>query len=151
VSVRFFAFRPRGLRRALLGAACLAVVLAAWALVSGLHGIERLGGVRALVLGVLAVGFGVGWIRLRPRDDFGIRLDGTGIDLSRPWGSHSLHIPWTQVTATRTDRRPWRRLVIELRPQGEVFVAEPLLGSRQAFSDLVRALEERSPRAPGDA
>jgi hypothetical protein len=151
VSVRFFAFRPRGLRRALVAAAALAVVLSAWALASGVRGAERLGTLRALLLAVLAVGFGVGWVRLRPRPDFGIRLDTAGIDVSRPWGTRSLHIPWTHLGATRTERRPWMRLVLELRPDGQVLIAERLLGSREAFLDLARALEERAVRPPTDA
>jgi hypothetical protein len=152
VSVRFFAFRPRGLRRALLAAAALAVVLSAWALSAGHRGLERFGSVRAAVLAVLAIGFGVGWVRLRPRADFGIRLEPSGIEVSRPWGASSLHVPWTQVTAARMERRRlWRSVVIELRPHGQLLIAEPLIGSREAFSDLLRALQDRSPRPPGDA
>jgi hypothetical protein len=150
VSVRFFAFRPRGLRRALLAAASLAVVLSAWALARGLRGVEPLGTVRALVLAVLAVGFGTGWVRLRPRADFGIRLDIAGIDVSRPWGRRSLHIPWTHVGATRTERWPWTRLVLEVRPDAQLLIAELLVG-KEAFQDLVRALDERAARPPGDA
>jgi hypothetical protein len=151
VNVRFFAFRPRGLRRALFVAAVLAVVLSAWALASGLRGAERLGTVRAVLLGALAVGFGVGWVRLRPRPDFGIRLDTAGIEVSRPWGTRSLHIPWTHLGATRTETRPWRRLVLEVRPEGQLLIAELLVGSRAVFQDLVRALDEHAPRPPGDA
>jgi hypothetical protein len=151
VSSRFFAFRPRGLRRALFVAAAVAVVLSAWALARGLRGVERLGTVRAVVLAVLAVGFGVGWVRLRPRPDFGIRLDIAGIDVSRPWGTRSLHIPWTHLGVTRTESRPWKRLVLEVRPEGQVLIAELLVGSRAVFEDLVRALDERAPRPPGDA
>jgi len=151
VSVRFFAFRPRGLRRALLAAAVLAVVLSAWALSASRRGAERLGTVRAVVLGVLAAAFGVGWVRLRPRADFGVRLDVAGIDVSRVWGSRPLHVPWTRVASTRTERRAWNRLVIELRPEGQLFIAEPLLGSRMAFGDLLRALQDRSSKSPGDA
>jgi hypothetical protein len=151
VSVRFFAFRPRGLRRALFVAAALAVVLSARALSAGLRGREQLGTVRAAVLGVLAVGFGVGWVRLRPRADFGVRLDVAGLDVSRPWSASSLHVPWTRIAATRTERRPWRSVVIELRPHGQVFISEPLVGSRETFTDLLRALQDRSPRPPGDA
>jgi hypothetical protein len=151
VSARFFAFRPRGLRRALFAAAVLAVVLSAWALARGLRGVEHFGTLRALVLAALAVGFGVGWVRLRPRPDFGIRLDIAGIDVSRPWGTHSLHIPWTHVGETRTEKRPWKRLVVEVRPEGQLLIAELLVGSKSTFADLVRALEERAPRAPGDA
>jgi hypothetical protein len=104
-----------------------------------------------LVLGALAVGFGVGWVRLRPRPDFGIRLDAAGIEVSRPWGTRSLHIPWTHVGATRTERRPWKHLVLEVRPEGQLLIAELLVGSRAVFQDLVRALDERAPRPPGDA
>ncbi len=151
MSVRFFAFRPRGLRRALVAAAVLAVVLSAWALASGLRGTERFGTLRAVFLAALAIGFAVGWVLLRPRPDFGIRLDTAGIVVSRPWGAPPLHIPWTHVGATRTERRLWTRLVLEVRPEGKLLIARPLVGSRQAFADLVRALEERSPKAPGDA
>ncbi|MGO8968777.1 MAG: hypothetical protein ACLQDQ_04315 [Myxococcaceae bacterium] len=151
MSVRFFAFRPRGLRRALVGAAGLAVVLSAWALASGLRGAERLGTLRAVFLAALAVGFTVGWVFLRPRADFGIRLDTAGIDVSRPWGAPPLHIPWTHLGAARTERRLWTRLVLEVRPEGKLLIARPLLGSREAFAELVRALEEGAPKPPGDA
>jgi hypothetical protein len=151
VSVRFFAFRPRGLRRALFAASALAVVLSAWALAGGVKGAERLGTVRALLLGALAVGFGVGWVRLRPRPDFGIRLDAAGLEVSRPWGRRSLHIPWTHVGATRTETRPWTRLVLEVRPEGQLLIAQLLVGSRAQFLDLVRALDERASRPPTDA
>lgn len=151
MSVRFFAFRPRGLRRALFGAAALAVVLSAWALASGLRGAERFGTLRAGLLAGLAVGFGVGWVRLRPRPDFGIRLDLAGIVVSRPWSRHSLHIPWTHVGHTRTERLPWPRLVLEVRPEGQLLIAEALVGSKEAFLDLVRALGEQAPKPPGDA
>jgi hypothetical protein len=151
VSVRFFAFRPRGLRRALLAAASLAVVLSAWALARGLRGVEPLGTLRAAVLAILSVGFGVGWARLRPREDFGIRLDLAGIDVSRPWGRRSLHIPWTHVGATRTERWPWTRLVLEVRPDAQLLIAQLLVGSKEAFLDLVRALDERAGTPPGDA
>jgi hypothetical protein len=151
VSVRFFAFRPRGLRRALFAAAALAVVLSAWALASGLKGAERLGTLRAVLLAALAVGFGVGWVRLRPRADFGIRLDTAGIAVSRPWGRRSLHIPWTHVGATRTEKFPWPRLVLEVRPEGQLLIAEALVGSKAAFLDLVKALDDKAPKAPGDA
>lgn len=134
-----------------MAAAALAVVLSAWALASGVRGREPLGTLRALVLAVLAVGFGVGWVRLRPRPDFGIHLDTAGIDVSRPWGRHSLHIPWTHLGATRTERRPWTRLVLELRPEGQVLIAERLLGSKEAFLDLVKALDERAVKPPTDA
>jgi len=127
------------------------VVLAAWAFSAGQRGEERFGRSRALMLGLLAVGFGVGWVRLRPRPDFGVRLDVAGIVVSRVWSSRSLHVPWTRVAGARTDRRPWMRLVIDLRPEGQLFIAEPLLGSRAAFEDLVQALRERSSAAPGDA
>ena len=151
MSVRFFAFRPRGLRRALFAAAALAVVLSAWALASGLKGAEPLGTVRALLLAALAVGFGIGWVRLRPRADFGIRLDAAGIVVSRPWGRRSVHIPWTHVGSTRTETLPWRRLVLEVRPEGQLLIAEALVGSREAFLDLVKALDDKAPRPPGDA
>jgi hypothetical protein len=151
VSVRFFAFRPRGLRRALFAAASLAVVLSAWALASGVKGAERLGTVRALVLAALAVGFGVGWARLRPREDFGIRLDAAGLVVSRPWGRRSLQIPWTHVGAVRTERRPWMRLVLEVRPDSQLLIAQALVGSRAVFLDLVKALDAKAPGASGDA
>lgn len=151
MSVRYFAFRPRGLRRALLAASVLAVVLSAWALSASRRGAERFGSARAAVLGILAVAFGVGWVRIRPRADFGVRLDVAGIDVSRVWGRRPLHVPWTRVASTRAERRGWNRLVIELRPEGQLFIAEPLLGSRAAFGDLLRALRERSSKAPGDA
>jgi hypothetical protein len=151
VSVRFFAFRPRGLRRALFAAAALAVVLSAWALASGLKGAERFGTLRALLLAALAVGFGIGWVRLRPRADFGIRLDAAGIVVSRPWGRRSLHIPWTHLGATHTEKLPWPRLVLEVRPEGQLLIAEALVGSREAFLDLVKALDDQAPKPPGDA
>jgi hypothetical protein len=151
VSVRFFAFRPRGLRRALVAAAGVAVVLSAWALAQGVRGAERFGTLRALLLAALAVGFVIGWVLLRPRPDFGIRLDTAGIDVSRAWGAPPLHIPWTHVGAAHTERRLWTRLVLEVRPEGKLLIARPLVGSRAAFADLVRALDERTPRPPGDA
>ena len=151
MSVRFFAYRPRGLRRALLGAAVLSVMLSAWALSASHRGAERLGTVRAAVLGALAVAFGVGWVRLRPRADFGVRLDVAGIVISRVWGTRPAYVPWTRVAGTRTEHRAWNRLVIDLRPEGQVFIAEPLLGSREAFADLLRGLQERSSKSPGDA
>jgi hypothetical protein len=151
VSVRFFAFRPRGLRRALFAAAALAVVLSAWALASGLKGAEPLGTVRALLLAALAVGFGIGWVRLRPRADFGIHLDAAGIVVARPWARRSVHIPWTHVGAVRTEKLPWPRLVLEVRPEGQLLIAEALVGSREAFLDLVKALDDKAPRPPGDA
>jgi hypothetical protein len=151
VSARFFAFRPRGLRRALFGASALSVVLSAWALAAGHRGLEPFGTVRAVVLGALAVGFGWGWVALRPRDGFGVHLDEAGIEVARPWGARTLRIPWSRVVATRTERRPWKRLIIDIRPVGQVFIAEPLVGSGDAFRDLTRALEERRPRPPGDA
>jgi hypothetical protein len=151
VSVRFFSFRPRGLRRALFAAAAVAVVLSAWALASGLKGAERFGAPRAVLLAALAVGFGIGWVRLRPREDFGIRLDIAGIVVSRPWSRRSLHIPWTHVSAIRTERLPWSRLVVELRPEGQLLIAQALVGSEAVFLDLFRALSEQSPRPPGGA
>jgi hypothetical protein len=151
VSVRFFAFRPSGLRRALFAAASLAVVLSAWALAAGLKGAERLGTVRALVLGALAIGFGIGWVRLRSRPEFGIRLDAAGLVVSRPWARRSIHIPWTHVGVVRIERLPWRRLVLELRPEGQLLIAEALVGSAEAFKDLVKALGEQAPKPPGDA
>lgn len=151
MSVRFFAFRPHGLRRALVAAAALAVVLSAWALAASVRGAERLGALRALLLAGLAVGFGVGWVLLRPRPDFGIRLSAAGIDVARAWGAPPLHIPWTQLGVTRTERRPWMRLVLEMRPEGKLFIARALMGSREAFADLARALEERTARPAGDA
>jgi hypothetical protein len=151
VSVRFFAFRPRGLRRALFAAAALAVVLSAWALASGLKGAERFGTLRAVLLAGLSVGFGIGWVRLRPRADFGIRLDAAGLDVSRPWSRRSVHIPWTHVGAVRTEKLPWTRLVLEVRPEGQLLIAKALVGSREAFLDLVKALDDKAPRPPGDA
>ena len=151
MSVRFFAFRPRGLRRALLTAAFLAIVLSAWALASAVRGADPLGTVRAVLLAALAVGFSTGWVLLRPRPDFGIRLDTAGIDVSRAWGAPPLHIPWTHVGATRTERRLWTRLVLEVRPEGKLLIARPLLGSREAFADLVKALDDRTAKRPGDA
>ncbi len=151
MSVRFFAFRPRGLRRALVAAATVAVVLSAWALASGVRGAERFGALRALLLAALAVGFVIGWVLLRPRPDFGIRLDPAGIDVSRAWGATPLHIPWTHVGDTRTEHRLWTRLVLEVRPEGKLLIARQLVGSHEAFAELVRALDERPPRPPGDA
>ena len=151
MSVRFFAFRPRGLRRALVAAAGVAVVLSAGALAQGVRGGERFGTLRALLLAALAVGFVIGWVLLRPRPDFGIRLDTAGIDVSRAWGAPPLHIPWTHLAAARTEHRLWTRLVLEVRPEGKLLIARPLVGSRAAFADLVRALDERAPRPPGDA
>jgi hypothetical protein len=151
VSVRFFAFRPRGLRRALFAAAALAVVLSAWALAGGLKGAERFGTLRSLVLAGLAVGFGIGWLRLRPRPDFGLRLDAAGLVVSRPWARRSVQIPWTHVGVVRVERLPWKRLVLEVRPEGQLLIAEALVGSPEAFQDLVRALGEQAPKPPGDA
>ena len=129
----------------------MAVVLSAWALARGLRGAEPLELVRAALLAALAVGFGTGWVRLRPRADFGILLDTAGIVVSRPWGRRSLYVPWTHVGATHTERRPWSRLVLEVRPEGQLLIAEALVGSKETFLDLVRALDEQAPRPRGDA
>lgn len=138
----FFAYDPRALRAGLFLGAVACAALGAWALANALAqgAIQEWArfGVAASLLG--AFGY-VSW-RVRPREEWGVRIEPLGMTMSRPLTGEKLEVVWSQIAEVR--RQP-KALIIQLRPEGRLLLSRHLFPSRAVYDALARALEDRVP------
>jgi hypothetical protein len=147
----FFPYNPRAMRAVILLSLVMCALLAALALADARRGGEvhawaRVGG--AVGLGAA---FAYVFLRVRPRDGWGVRVTPLLLTVSRPLSGPPLEVPWDRVREVRRDGRKRERLLVLLEPEGRVLLARHLFASRAQFEALSAALQARAPAGPHDA
>lgn len=147
---RFFPYRPSGLRGFLAALAAVATAVGATATRHGLHG-RPMEYVRAALAAGLALGFL--WLvwRLRPRANYGVRLDLAGIELARAVDGQPERVLWGQLSAVRQVGRWAPRWVLELSDGTSRELPRALFSDASVWADLGRALAASGGRSPADA
>jgi hypothetical protein len=152
VPQHFHAYDPRLPRRLLVlgGLACLA--LAGWAVRNAVARVEPFAWARAGVALALAVLFALSFLRLRPREGWGVLLTPQGVRVSPPGGRGAAsELDWELLQSLERNGRSRGRLVLRLEGGGRLVLPRHLFGSRAAFDLLARELEERMPASPFDS
>lgn len=147
----FYPYNPVRLRWGLILGAAACVVLAAWALASARESGDigawaRLG----VLFGLLGAFAYVAW-RIRPRENWGVRIEPLGMAFNRPLTGDEVQLVWSQISELRRDGKRGERLLILVRPEGRVLLNRHLFASNEVFEKLMQSLEERMPRRPLDA
>jgi hypothetical protein len=107
--------------------------------------------VRAALAAGLALGFlWLAW-RLRPRANYGVRLDLAGIELARAVDGRPERVLWGQLSAVRQVGRWAPRWVLELRDGTSRELPRVLFSDASVWADLGRALAASGGRSPADA
>ena len=137
----FFPYNPRILRLALLACSIAAVALAAWALAAArvngeLTAWARLG----VALGLLGA---FAWIlyQVRPRAEWGVKVDPLGLTAARPLSGGPVELVWSQIAEVRRDG-----LLIRLKPEGRFILNRHLFADAKTFDALAREVEGRAPK-----
>ncbi len=146
----FYPYHPLKLRLWVSAGLLVALALTAWALGGAADtnaGREVLRG--GMSLG-LAAGFAMMLYRLRPREDWGVRLTTRSILVSRA-RTGTIEVPWETVREVRRlgDRRD--TLALWLGERERVLVPAHLFARRADFEALVQRIEERLPPPRYDA
>jgi len=145
---RFFPYRPTRLRTLLAVLAVVSAALGAAALVRAGRG-RPTASARAVAALALSGAFAwLGW-RLRPREDFGVRVDLAGAELARPLDGKTERVPWPQVKAVEQIGRWAPRWVLTLTDGTRRELPRALFSDPAVFDDLGRVLRrpEGAPRA----
>ncbi len=145
----FHPYDPRPMRRLLLGAACLSAIVAAWALANAVHGAERLAFARAGVALGLLLTAAVLHFKLRPRPNWGVKVGGTALSVSRPLKGE-IPLAWSMVREVRRSNRR-DSVVLWLTDDRRIVIGRHLFASPESFEAVARSLEEHGPQSPYDA
>ncbi|MBJ6760521.1 hypothetical protein DRW03_20035 [Corallococcus sp. H22C18031201] len=150
-SPRFFSFDPRPTRAALFLGACVLAVLSAWALADARAGGGLQSVARAGVSAGLMLAFLFALHRLRPRTDWGVTLDASGVRVARPFSGSPLELSWSQIESVRRLGRRGGVLGLFLKEEGRVLVTRHLFARKAVYEELIAALEDRLPPSRFDA
>ncbi len=148
---RFFPFDPRGTRQSFFVGALACAALTAWAAAVALKSQDKVAAVRAVACLALFCAFLYGRYRLRPRAGWGVTVGVRGLTVSRPLSGEPLELDWRHVQGARRDRAGGAKLVLLLKPGGELPIGAQLFPSAKAFNDLVDAVAEHLPQPRHDA
>jgi hypothetical protein len=148
--VEFFPYHPRRFRLWLLAGLVASVALTAWA-VSGVTVTDAPGEVLRAGLSMgLAGGFGLWLWRLRPRENWGVRLTPDAALISRPRAG-LIEVRWRDVREVRRLGEHRDTLALWLDDTHRVLVPAHLFARREDFEALVRSVEDRLPAPRYDA
>jgi hypothetical protein len=145
---RFFPYRPNRLRAILAAFAVVAAAIGTAALVRAGQG-RPTSAARAFAgLGLSAAFAWLAW-RLRPRADFGVRVDLAGVELCRPIDGRTERVLWPQIKAVEEMGRWAPRWVLGLTDGSRRELPRALFSDPAVFADLGRVLTRPagSPRA----
>jgi hypothetical protein len=145
---RFFPYRPNRLRAILAAFAVVAAAIGTAALVRAGQGRPTSAARAVAGLGLSAAFAWLAW-RLRPRDDFGVRVDLAGVELSRPIDGRTERVLWPQIKAVEQMGRWAPRWVLGLTDGSRRELPRALFSDPAVFADLGRVLTRPagSPRA----
>ena len=147
---RFFPYRPARLRALL---ATFAVISAAFG-AAGLVGAGQ-GSPTASARGVagLALSTAFVWLawRLRPRDNYGVRVDLAGAELARPLDGRAERLLWPQIRSVTRIGRWAPRWVLVLADGTRRELPRALFSDPALFDDLGRALTSPGASSAVDA
>lgn len=150
MSADFFPYHPLRLRLWLLGLCLVALGLTVWAAFGFATSQSPREILRAgLSLG-LAAAMGVGFFRLRPRTEWGVRVTQQAVLVSRPRAG-TIEVPWSSVKEVRRLGEKRDTLALWLREEQRVLVPAHLFAKRADFEALAKAIEERMPPSRYDA
>lgn len=148
--MEFFPYHPRRFRLWLLAGLVASVALTAWA-VSGVSVTDAPGEVLRAGLSMgLAGGFGLWLWRLRPRENWGVRLTPEAVLISRPRAG-LIEVRWSDVREVRRLGEHRDTLALWLDDTNRVLVPAHLFARREDFEALVRSVEDRMPTPRYDA
>ena len=136
---RFFPYRPSRLRAILAAFAVVAAALGTAALVRAGSGRPT---ASARAVAGLALSSAFVWLvwRLRPRDDYGVRVDIAGAELSRPLDGRMERVLWPQIKAVEQVGRWAPRWVLTLTDGTRRELPRALFSDPAVFADLGRIL-----------
>lgn len=148
--MEFFPYHPRRFRLWLLAGLVAAVSLTVWALagISDTDGPREV--LRAGLSFGLAGGFGLWLWRLRPRENWGVRLTPDAVLVSRP-RSGLIEVRWSDLREVRRHGDKRDTLVLWLDDTRRVLVPAHLFARREDFDAMVRSMEDRMPAPRYDA
>jgi hypothetical protein len=147
---RFFPYRPTRLRALLATFAVIGVALGAAGLARAGQGSPTASarGVAALALAMAFV-----WLawRLRPRDNYGVRVDLAGAELARAIDGRTERLLWTQIRSVTRAGRWAPRWVLSLADGTRRELPRALFSDPALFDDLGRALSRPGASSAADA
>ncbi len=149
-SETFYPFNPRATRIGLFLGAVACVGLTAWALKNTLEGTEPYAGVRAGLSVLMSVAFAFAFVRLRPRNDWGIQVSRHALTIARPLRGEPISVPWQAIQSARRVGRSRDRLLV-ITERGPLLISRPLFPSAQVFRSVAEAVERRAPAPHFDA
>lgn len=146
----FFPYHPLKLRLWLLVGLLISGALTVWAALSFTGTQEPREILRAgLSLGLFAA-MAVMLFRLRPREDWGVRLTQISVLISRPRRG-LIEVPWSSVREVRRLGEKRDTLALWLDEQERVLVPSHLFAKKSDFESMVKTIEERMPTPRYDA
>lgn len=146
----FYPYHPFKLRAVLAIASVLCVVLLAWSLASAARtGAPQEFARAGLCLG-LQLAFGYVFMKLAPRDGWGVKLEPLLLKVSRPIEG-LLEVPWSHIRDVRRSGKARDTLVVFVGDNRRILVPRHLFGSSRDYEELAAAIEERMPAPTHDA
>jgi hypothetical protein len=148
----YFAFHPVKFRVAFGAATVACAALSASALAAGRASGDMLsllrGGVAAGLMGACFYAF----LRLRPREGWGVWVEPLRLRMARPFRRAPLELAWSEVRLlARTGRKRDAALALFLEEGGRVLVPAHLFPRRADFDAFCTACEEKVPPPRFDA
>jgi hypothetical protein len=151
----FFPYNPRRSRALFLAGALACVLMTIWAVWGARRQTERFGEARAGVSAGLVLAFSYAFVRLRPRQGWGIALEDDALVLSRPLTKGELRIPKEAVRNVERPGAGARTLLVYVGTEGEraarLAISRHLFASDSAFELLAEALKTWKPPRRLDA
>jgi hypothetical protein len=148
---RFFPYHPRRIRIAMFSAALIALAMAAFTAAHAHRPHTTLTMARTGVYLGLTVAFLVPFMRLRPREAWGVDVGERELIIARPFSGQPIAIPWEHVGHVRRTQKGTTILVVLDPPPGRVLVARHLFANAREFEALCEALEAIKPAPQLDA
>ena len=148
--MEFFPYHPRRFRLWLFAGLVASVALTGWAL----SGVSETDAPREVLRAGLSLGlvggFGLWLWRLRPRENWGVRLMPDAVLVSRP-RSGVIEVRWSDVRELRRLGEKRDTLALWLDDTHRVLVPAHLFARREDFETLVHRIEDRMPAPRYDA
>ena len=148
----YFAYHPVKFRVAFGAAAVACAALSASALAAGRASGDTLSLLRAGVAAGLMAACFYAFVRLRPREGWGVWVEPLRLRMARPFRGAPLELAWSEVRLlARTGRKRDAALALFLEEGGRVLVPAHLFRRRAEFEAFCAACEEKVPPPRFDA
>ena len=146
----FYPYHPFKLRAVLAGASVICVVLLAWSLASAARSEAPQEFARAgLCLG-LQLAMGYVFMKLAPREGWGVKLEPLMLKVSRPIEG-VLEVPWSNIKDVRRSGKARDTLVLFVGNNRRILVPRHLFANARDYEELAAAIEDRMPAPTLDA